>query len=156
MIKKPSNNRFEINERKFILRESSILAEMIAPLIKKSVHLKQESKRDCKFHLLLGSGCSINSDILSAEGLIWQWKEKAFSRQFPKLDPSSKLFKAKFKKWLDDDLPEDQESFIQWFERVKVYGSVDREYGTLFQYIRPSSQGRRDYIEQLVSDKIPR
>lgn len=32
------------------------------------------SKNDT-FSLLLGAGCSINSDIPSAEDCIWEWKE---------------------------------------------------------------------------------
>ena len=67
------------------------------------------SKNDT-FSLLLGAGCSINSDIPSAEDCIWEWK-----RDIYKTNNSSSFG------WIDNyKNPKTQEIIQNWL-KIKVY-----------------------------------
>lgn len=68
------------------------------------------SKNDT-FSLLLGAGCSINSDIPSAEDCIWEWK-----RDIYKTNNSSSFG------WIDNyKNPKTQEIIQNWLNNQGIY-----------------------------------
>lgn len=104
------------------------------------------SKNDT-FSLLLGAGCSISSDIPSAEDCIWEWK-----RDIYKTNNSSSLG------WVDNyKNPRTQEIIQNWLSNQGVYperGSKE-EYSFYANKCYPIDEHRRQYFQKICSGKKP-
>ena len=104
------------------------------------------SKNDT-FSLLLGAGCSINSDIPSAEDCIWEWK-----RDIYKTNNSSSLG------WIDNyKNPKTQEIIQNWLNNQGTYpdrGSKE-EYSFYACKCYPIDEHRRQYFQKICSGKKP-
>lgn len=68
------------------------------------------SKNDT-FSLLLGAGCSINSDIPSAEDCIWEWKRDIYKTNNPSVLG-----------WIDNYKNKKSQTIIQnWLDNQGIY-----------------------------------
>lgn len=103
--------------------------------------------KDDTFSLLLGAGCSINSDIPSAEDCIWEWK-----RDIYKTNNSSSLG------WIDNyKNPKTQEIIQNWLNNQGAYpnrGSKE-EYSFYAYKCYPIDEHRRQYFQKICSNKKP-
>ncbi|TFD96308.1 hypothetical protein E2605_09045 [Dysgonomonas capnocytophagoides] len=104
------------------------------------------SKNDV-FSLLLGAGCSINSDIPSAEDCIWEWK-----RDIYKTNNSSSL------SWVDNYKNHKTQEIIQnWLNNQGKYpekGSKE-EYSFYAKECYRIDEHRRQYFQKICSGKKP-
>ena len=104
------------------------------------------SKNDI-FSLLLGAGCSINSDIPSAEDCIWEWK-----RDIYKTNNSSSL------SWVDNYKNHKTQEIIQnWLNNQGKYpekGSKE-EYSFYAKECYRIDEHRRQYFQKICSGKKP-
>ena len=82
------------------------------------------------FSLLLGSGASTTSNVMTAQEMIGDWRAMLFSRSGNSVD---------FKEWLAKQ---------HWFGH-------DDEYSILFEAIYDQPSQRRVYIEECVKDSHP-
>ncbi|WP_291104656.1 MULTISPECIES: SIR2 family protein [unclassified Dysgonomonas] len=106
----------------------------------------QISKNDT-FSLLLGAGCSITSDIPSAEDCIWEWK-----RDIYKTNNQSALG------WVENYKNSNTQNIIQnWLNNQGVYpekGSKE-EYSFYAKRCYPIDEHRRQYFQKICSGKKP-
>ena len=82
------------------------------------------------FSLLIGSGASSTSNVMTAQQMIEEWRRILFRRFGNGTD---------YKKWLKDQ---------NWYEH-------DDEYSTLFEAIYDQPSQRRIHIEECVKDGHP-
>ena len=104
------------------------------------------SKNDT-FSLLLGAGCSINSDIPSAEDCIWEWK-----RDIYKTNNSSSFG------WIDNyKNPKTQEIIQNWLNNQGIYPErgCKEEYSFYAYKCYPIDEHRRQYFQKICSGKKP-
>ena len=104
------------------------------------------SKNDT-FSLLLGAGCSINSDIPSAEDCIWEWK-----RDIYKTNNSSSFG------WVDNyKNPKTQEIIQNWLNNQGTYPEREskEEYSFYAYKCYPIDEHRRQYFQKTCSGKKP-
>lgn len=104
------------------------------------------SKNDT-FSLLLGAGCSINSDIQSAEDCIWEWK-----RDIYKTNNSSSFG------WIDNYKdPKTQDIIQNWLNIQGIYPErgCREEYSFYAYKCFPIDEHRRQYFQKICSGKTP-
>lgn len=104
------------------------------------------SKNDT-FSLLLGAGCSINSDIPSAEDCIWEWKRNIY-----KTNNSSSF------SWVDNyKNPKTQEVIQNWLNNQGIYPEkgCKEEYSFYAYKCYPIDEHRRQYFQKICSGKKP-
>ena len=106
----------------------------------------QISKNDT-FSLLLGAGCSITSDIPSAEDCIWEWKRDIYKTSNPSVLG-----------WIDNyKNPKAQNTIQNWLNNQGFYperGSKE-EYSFYAQKCYPIDEHRRQYFQKISSGKKP-
>ena len=104
------------------------------------------SKNDT-FALLLGAGCSITSDIPSAEDCIWEWKSSIYKTNNPSVLG-----------WIDNyKNPKNQNIIQNWLDTQGSFpekGSKD-EYSFYAQKCYPIDEHRRQYFQKICSGKKP-
>ena len=106
----------------------------------------QISKNDT-FSLLLGSGCSITSDIPSAEDCIWEWKKDIYKTNNPSVLG-----------WIDNYKNKKNQDIMQtWLDNQGTYpkrGSKE-EYSFYAQKCYPIDEHRRQYFQKICTGKKP-
>lgn len=104
------------------------------------------SKNDT-YSLLLGAGCSISSDIKSANDCIWDWKKTIY-----------KSNNSSVQDWIDNYKNPKAQTVIQnWLDNQGVYienGSVE-EYSFYAKKCFPIEDNRRQYFQKNCSNKQP-
>ena len=104
------------------------------------------SKNDT-YSLLLGAGCSINSDIPSAEDCIWEWKKEIY-----------KSNNVSTQSWIENHRSPKVQKVIQgWLDNQGEYvkcGSKN-EYSFYAKKCYPIEEHRRQYFQSICSNKIP-
>lgn len=89
------------------------------------------------YSLLLGAGCSVSSNIRSANQLVDQWRKEVYSRLRP-------------------DVSYDQEAAIDYLSKNQaVWYNPQREYSSLFEKNFDLPRQRRMFVEQEVAGKNP-
>ena len=104
------------------------------------------SKNDT-FSLLLGAGCSINSDIPSAEDCIWEWKRDIYKTNNPSVLG-----------WIDNYKNKKSQTIIQnWLDNQGIYPekNTKEEYSFYAYKCYPIDEHRRQYFEKICSGKTP-
>lgn len=104
------------------------------------------SKNDT-FSLLLGAGCSITSDIPSAEDCIWEWKRDIYKTNNP-----SALG------WIENYKNAKTQDIIQnWLNNQGSYpdNGCKTEYSFYAQKCYPIDEHRRQYFQKICSGKKP-
>jgi len=99
------------------------------------------------YSLLLGAGCSITSDIPSAEDCIWEWKSTIYKTNNPSVLG-----------WIDNyKNPKIQNVIQNWLDSQGIYpqkGSKE-EYSFYAQKCYPIDEHRRQYFQKICSGKKP-
>jgi hypothetical protein len=99
------------------------------------------------YSLLLGAGCSISSDIPSAEDCIWEWKRTIYK--------SNNVISQG---WIDNYRNPKVQNVIQiWLDNQGEYieaGSKD-EYSFYAKKCFPIQEHRRQYFQKICTNKIP-
>ena len=119
--------------------------------------IKQAAEGDCPYTLFLGAGASTSSGIVTAQGMVKQWKLELLHRQNPIATPQD------IEKWLrcevvgcPDALHECRSGFIEWWQ--KEFGeriSRETEYPRLFTYMAGTPSERQLCIERIIDGKEP-
>jgi hypothetical protein len=97
--------------------------------------------------MLLGAGCSISSDIQSANDCIWEWKKIIYKSN----NPNSQDWIENFKN------PKVQETIQNWLDNQGAYiekGSSE-EYSFYAQSCFPIDDHRRQYFQKMCANKVP-
>ncbi|MBP1644756.1 MAG: hypothetical protein H6Q16_331 [Bacteroidetes bacterium] len=104
------------------------------------------SKND-SYSLLLGAGCSITSDIPSAEDCIWEWKKTIYKSNNPTVTD-----------WIENHRnPKVQNTIQHWLNNQGDYperGSAE-EYSFYAKKCYPIEGHRRQYFQKISSNKKP-
>jgi len=104
------------------------------------------SKNDT-YALLLGAGCSISSNIPSAEDCIWEWKKTIYQSN-----------NVATQSWIENYRNPKVQNVIQnWLNNQGEYielGSTE-EYSFYAQKCFPIEEHRRQYFQKICSDKTP-
>ena len=150
LVSKEEYGKRNRNERIFALKEPRLLSGLIAPVSGIGEKALKKYGKDSKYNLLLGAGCSVTSGIRDAGGLVKVWKREIF-RAINEIDDDE--FENRVSEF--DEWDESPDGFRLWLEDAVLFGRADSEYGALFEYLKPSTQARRDYIEQILGDKQP-
>ena len=104
------------------------------------------SKNDT-FSLLLGAGCSINSDIPSAEDCIWEWKRDIYKTNNPSVLG-----------WIDNYKNKKSQTIIQnWLDNQGIYPekntkeakAVCRQIGEILKFAKISELSPEDHDEMI-------
>lgn len=106
----------------------------------------QISKNDT-FSLLLGAGCSITSDIPSAEDCIWEWKRDIYKTNNPSVLG-----------WIENYKNKKAQDVIQnWLNNQGSYPErgAKEEYSFYAQKCYPIDEHRRQYFQKISSGKKP-
>lgn len=103
--------------------------------------------KDSSYTMLLGAGCSISSDIQSANDCIWEWKKIIYKSNNPNVQDWVENYKDSkvqdvIQKWLDN-----QGSYIQ-------KGDLE-EYSFYAQKCFPIEENRRQYFQKICANKEP-
>ena len=103
--------------------------------------------KDSSYTMLLGAGCSITSDIQSANDCIWEWKKIIYKSNNPNVQDWIENYKDSkvqdvIQKWLDN-----QGSYIS-------KGDAD-EYSFYAQKCFPIEENRRQYFQKICANKEP-
>ena len=104
------------------------------------------SKNDI-YSLLLGAGCSISSDILSAEDCIWEWKKTIY-----------KTNNVGTQNWIENCKNPKVQAIIQnWLDIQGEYIERDskEEYSFYAQKCFPVEEHRRQYFQKICANKTP-
>ena len=89
------------------------------------------------YALFLGAGASATSGVLTGSRLVKSWREELFNQ----LNPNSSISESDaIKQWLTQNYPGYQ---------------TDAEYGYLFERKYSMPKQRRDFIESMISGKLP-
>ncbi len=104
------------------------------------------SKNDT-YSLLLGAGCSITSDIPSAEDCIWEWKKSIY-----------KSNNSTVKDWIENyKNPKVKNAIQNWLDNQGGYperGSTE-EYSFYAKKCYPIEEHRRQYFQKISLNKKP-
>lgn len=99
------------------------------------------------YSLLLGAGCSITSDIPSAEDCIWEWKKSIY-----------KSNNSTVTNWIENHRSPKVKNTIQhWLDNQGGYperGSTE-EYTFYAKKCYPKEEHRRKYFQEISSNKKP-
>lgn len=103
--------------------------------------------KDNSYSMLLGAGCSINSDIQSANDCIWEWKKIIYKSNNPNVQDWVENYKNPkvqdiIQKWLDN-----QGNYIRKGE--------PEEYSYYAQKCFPIEENRRQYFQKICANKEP-
>lgn len=103
--------------------------------------------KDSSYTMLLGAGCSITSDIQSANDCVWEWKKIIYKSNNPNVQDWIENYKDTkvqdvIQKWLDN-----QGSYIS-------KGDID-EYSFYAQKCFPIEENRRQYFQKICANKEP-
>ncbi len=104
------------------------------------------SKNDT-FSLLLGAGCSITSDISSAEDCIWEWKKSIY-----------KSNNSTTSGWVENHRnPKVQDTIQHWLDNQGGYPERKsaEEYSFYAKKCYPIEEHRRQYFQKISSNKKP-
>lgn len=94
---------------------------------------------------MLGAGCSINSDIPSAEDCIWEWKRDIYKTNNPSVLG-----------WIDNYKNKKSQTIIQnWLDNQGIYPekNTKEEYSFYAYKCYPIDEHRRQYFEKFVQGK---
>lgn len=99
------------------------------------------------YSLLLGAGCSISSDIQSANDCIWEWKKMIYKSN----NPNSQNWIENYKN------PKVQNSIQNWLDTQGAYieNNSMEEYSFYAKKCFPIDENRRQYFQKICSNKIP-
>ncbi len=102
---------------------------------------------DSSYTMLFGAGCSISSDIQSANDCIWEWKKIIYKSNNPNVQDWIENYKDSkvhniIQKWLDN-----QGGYIQ-------KGNIE-EYSFYAQKCFPIEENRRQYFQRICTNKEP-
>ena len=95
-------------------------------------------KKQSRYALFLGAGASVESEVLSAEGMI-----KYFATAICKIGECRGIFN------------DNHENRLEWLRKRGYYKGDDDLYSSLFEKSFPKRYERRDFIEKQVEGKIP-
>jgi len=103
--------------------------------------------KDNSYSMLFGAGCSISSDIQSANNCVWEWKKMIYKTNNPNTQD-----------WIDNYInPKVQDSIQNWLDSQGVYidkGSSE-EYSFYAKKCFPIDENRRQYFQKICSNKTP-
>ncbi|MEJ8605595.1 SIR2 family protein [Riemerella anatipestifer] len=103
--------------------------------------------KDNSYAMLFGAGCSISSDIQSADDCIWEWKKIIYKSNNPNAQD-----------WIENYKDSKVQDIIQkWIDNQGTYiqkGSVE-EYSFYAQKCFPIDENRRQYFQKICSNKEP-
>lgn len=103
--------------------------------------------RNDTFSMLLGAGCSITSDIPSAEDCIWEWKRDIYKTNNPSVS-----------EWIDNYKNKKNQRIIQnWLDKQGGFPAENskEEYSVYAYRCYPIDEHRRQYFQQICSGKTP-
>ncbi|WP_430935659.1 SIR2 family protein [Saccharicrinis sp. 156] len=104
------------------------------------------SKNDT-YSLLLGAGCSITSDIPSAEDCIWEWKKSIY-----------KSNNSTASDWIENHRnPKVKDTIQHWIDNQGGYPERENaeEYSFYAKKCYPIEEHRRQYFQKISSNKKP-
>lgn len=103
--------------------------------------------KDNTYSMLFGAGCSISSDIQSANDCIWEWKKIIYKSN----NPNSQDWIENFKN------PKVQDTIQNWLDNKGGYIEKDssEEYSFYAQNCFPIDENRRQYFQKMCSNKTP-
>ncbi len=103
--------------------------------------------KDNVFSMLLGAGCSITSDIQSANDCIWEWKKIIYKSNNPNVQG-----------WIDNyKNPKIQDTIQKWIDNQGSYiekGNAN-EYSYYANKCFPIDDNRRQYFQKICFNKSP-
>ncbi|MDO3423988.1 SIR2 family protein [Chryseobacterium sp. APV1] len=103
--------------------------------------------KDNSFSMLLGAGCSITSDIQSANDCTWEWKKMIYKSNNPNTQ-----------EWIENYMnPKVQDSIQNWLDTQGTYierGHTD-EYSFYAKKCFPIDENRRQYFQKICANKTP-
>lgn len=109
----------------------------------RSVSISKENS----YTMLFGAGCSISSDIQSANDCIWEWKKMIYKTNNPNTQ-----------EWIENyKNPKVQDSIQNWLDNQGTYiqrGHND-EYSFYAKNCYPIDENRRQYFQKICSNKTP-
>ena len=103
--------------------------------------------KDSSYTMLLGAGCSINSDIQSAYDCIWEWKKIIY-----------KSNNTNVQNWIENyKNPKTQDIIQKWLDNQGIYIEKDNvdEYSFYAKKCFPIDENRRQYFQKICSNKKP-
>lgn len=103
--------------------------------------------KDNTYSMLIGAGCSISSDIQSANDCIWEWKKIIYKSN----NPNSQDWIENFKN------PKVQDTIQNWLDNQGSYIERDSpdEYSFYAKKCFPIDENRRQYFQKICSNKTP-
>lgn len=99
------------------------------------------------YTMLIGAGCSINSDIQSANDCIWEWKKIIYKSNNPNAQDWIENFKN----------PKVQDTIQKWLDNQGCYIVRDdpEEYSFYANKCFPIDENRRQYFQKICANKTP-
>ena len=109
----------------------------------RSVSISKENT----YSMLIGAGCSISSDIQSANDCIWEWKKIIYKSN----NPNSQDWIENFKN------PKVQDTIQNWLDNQGSYIERDspEEYSFYAKKCFSIDENRRQYFQKICSNKTP-
>lgn len=103
--------------------------------------------KDNTYSLFLGAGCSITSDIQSANDCIWEWKKIIYKSNNPHVQDWIENYKS----------PKTQEVIQKWLDNQgnNVEKGDVEEYTFYAKKCFPIEENRRQYFQKICSNKKP-
>ncbi|MFL0102010.1 SIR2 family protein [Tenacibaculum maritimum] len=103
--------------------------------------------KESSYTMLIGAGCSISSDIQSANDCIWEWKKIIYKSNNPNVQ-----------NWIENYKSSKTQSVIQnWLDNQGTYVEKDNveEYSFYAKKCFPIDENRRQYFQKICSNKAP-
>jgi hypothetical protein len=103
--------------------------------------------KDSSYSMLIGAGCSINSDIQSAYDCIWEWKKIIY-----------KSNNSNTQNWIENyKNPKTQHTIQKWLDNQGSYIDKDdiNEYSYYAKKCFPIGENRRQYFQKICTNKKP-
>lgn len=103
--------------------------------------------KDNSYSMLFGAGCSISSDIQSANDCIWEWKKMIYQTNNPNTQ-----------EWIDNyKNPKVQDSIQNWLNNQGSFIEKDspEEYSFYAKKCFPIDENRRQYFQKICANKTP-
>ena len=109
----------------------------------RSISISKESS----YTMLLGAGCSISSDIQSANDCIWEWKKIIYKSNNPSVQEWVENYKN----------PRTQETIQKWLDNQGSYieKNSEDEYSFYAKKCFPIEENRRQYFQKICTNKSP-